>query len=97
MTLSQETVEHVANLARLALSDEEKERYTQELSNIVDLIQSLDELDLSDIDLEVNPQPTHTRDDIPSNIFESGALLKNAPEPEEGFYRVPRILDNASA
>ncbi len=93
--LNQETIEHVANLARLELTEDEKVRYTRELSNIIQLIEQLNDMDVSQIELELDTsQETFFRDDAPHRRFNGEDLLKNAPEPEDGFYRVPQILEN---
>ncbi len=93
--LNKETIEHVAKLARLDLTEDEKEQYAQEISNILKLIEELNDMDLSHVKVELDhSQETPFRDDTPNRRFERETLLKNAPEPEEGFYRVPKILEN---
>ena len=97
MTITQEDVRHVARLSRLAFSDEEIQRFTSDLTRIVDLVQQLDTLDLSQIDLDIHPEyDAMFRDDIEKQLYPKTVLLKNAPQEEEGFFRVPRILEEAS-
>lgn len=95
MTITRETVEHVARLARLELSTEETERYTQDMSNILGLVEQLNQLDLSNVqvDLQVN-EATVYRPDAGIREFTREELLANAPQEEDGFFRVPRILED---
>ena len=97
MTITKDTVEHVAKLARLELTDAEVDGYTRDLAKILDMVAQLNELDLSGVeaDLPVD-QPTVFREDKPFRLFERDALLANAPEEEDGFFRVPRILDDVN-
>lgn len=95
--ITEETVLHVAKLARLELTSEETERYTQELSKILHLVDQLSELDLSGRHLEVQSEyPTLFRSDDTTWDFNREELLANAPQEENGFFRVPRILDEGS-
>lgn len=93
MSITEETVIHVAKLARLALTPEEVHRYTADLANILTLVEELDALDLSDIEvaLEVT-EPTVFRQDQAVREFTRDELMANAPDEEDGFFRVPKIL-----
>jgi aspartyl-tRNA(Asn)/glutamyl-tRNA(Gln) amidotransferase subunit C len=98
MTIPKESVEHVAKLARLELTSDEVERYTEELSKIIGLVDELNELDLSQEELGVAlDEPTVFREDQAIQWKDNDALFKNAPLAEDGFYRVPKILDDSGA
>ncbi len=94
-TLSLEEVEHIAELAKLALTDEEKERYREQLSAILDYVQSLNEVDTSDIPptASVLPVDTVLRADVHRPEPPREDLLENAAEREDGMFRVDAILD----
>ncbi|MGE0199620.1 MAG: Asp-tRNA(Asn)/Glu-tRNA(Gln) amidotransferase subunit GatC [Candidatus Melainabacteria bacterium] len=95
MTITRETVEHVAKLARLELTDDEATRFAGELSKIVGFVDKISSLDLSAVDVDLDTSvPTILREDVGRRDFPREALLKNAPQEEDGFFRVPRILDN---
>lgn len=96
--ISEETVSHVAKLARLALTPEETRQYAQELSKIMDLVDQLSELDLSreTVDLQAD-QPTLFREDDARVYPDRDALMHNAPLEENDFFRVPKILDEGEA
>jgi len=92
--ITEDTVRHVAHLSRLALDDTDVQHYTKDLGNIVALVSQLNELNLDDIELGVSDaEATPFREDIAQKRFERQALLENAPAPEDGFFRVPKILD----
>lgn len=95
MKLSKQEVEHVAHLARLAISEEEVEIFSRQLSEILTYIGKLNELDTSRV------QPTSHVLDL-SNVFREDAVkeclpstevLSNAPDRENGFFRVPKIIE----
>ena len=96
MTITQETVEHVAKLARLELTPDEIERYTQDLGKILTLVEQLNEADLSQIELSKLPQqPTVFREDLGVREFTREELMRNATHEEDGFFRVPKILGDS--
>lgn len=95
MSLTLEEVEHIAMLARLELSAEEKERYRVQLSAILEHIRKLQQLDTSGI------PPTASgliaagalRADQPRPGLERERLLANAPEEEQGQFKVPPVFE----
>lgn len=95
MKLSNEEVKHIAKLSRLALSEEEAGEYASQLSKIIEYVEQLNNLDTSSI------EPTsHVMDlgnvmveDIPGVSLPREEALKNAPDPDGGFYRVPKIIE----
>ena len=95
MTLTLEEVEHIAELARLALTDEEKTRYREQLSDILDYAARLQTLDTTNIPptSSVLPGRSVLRPDRPRPGLSSQDLLRNAPQTEQGQFRVPPILE----
>jgi len=91
MSISREQVVHVAKLARLALSDEEIERFGEQLSAILDAVSKVSELDLSDVPATSHPLSlTNIVDsDDPRPSLDRSAALANAPEREADAFRVP--------
>lgn len=91
--ITKEQVEHVAKLAKLNLTEEEKELYTEQLSKILDYIDQLNEVKTEGVEPMTQPIPTVNvmREDITKKLFERQELLKNAPHEEYGFFRVPKI------
>jgi aspartyl-tRNA(Asn)/glutamyl-tRNA(Gln) amidotransferase subunit C len=93
--LSKEEVEHIAELAKLALTDEEKERYRTQLSAILDYAAQLQALDTSDIPPTASVLPVNTvlREDKARPGMPREKLLANAHAHEEGMFRVDVVLD----
>lgn len=95
MSLTFEEVEHIALLARLELSEEEKKTYQQQLSDILDHVAQLQELDTSEISTtsSVLPPRTMLRDDIPQNGLDTEKALENSASVDANQYKVPPVLD----
>jgi len=95
MKLSREQVEHIAELARLALTDEEKARYQEQLSAILEYFERLRQLDTEAIPptASVLPLSSVMRADEVKTPFPREDLLANAPAAEEGCFRVPAVLE----
>lgn len=95
MKLSPAEVEHVAQLAQLALSDEEKELFREHLSSILEYAERLQELDTEAIPptATVLPLENVMRDDQVQPSLPLADVLANAPEVEADFFRVPVVLE----
>lgn len=95
MKITLQEVEHVAQLARLALSEEEKEQMRSQLDRILGYIEKLNQLDTTSVEptSHVLPMTNIFRDDalVPSLSREDA--LANAPDRREGFFQVPRIIE----
>ncbi len=94
MKLSMEEVEHVAMLGRLALSEEEKERFRAQLSSILDYADRINRLDTAGVDptYHVLPLQNVSRQDRIGATLNHGEVFQNAPDREGSFFKVPRIL-----
>jgi aspartyl-tRNA(Asn)/glutamyl-tRNA(Gln) amidotransferase subunit C len=94
--LSLAQVEHVADLARLALTAEEKELFREQLSSILAYAESLQRLDTGDIPptATVLPLQNVLRDDEVRPSLPRDDALANAPDVEDVFFRVPVILED---
>ena len=99
MKISRQDVERVAELAYLDLSEAELESYRNQIDEILEYIGKLDELDTS----QVEPMAQVLADDqsadatlredvvVPCNV--AGDVLKQAPDPEAPYFRVPKVLE----
>lgn len=88
-------ISHVALLARLSLTEDEKVKFGSQLNTILEYIGKLNELDTSNI-----PPTSHVidirnvmREDIAMPSLSREKILSNAPDRTENFYRVPKIID----
>lgn len=95
MTLTLQEVEHIAQLARLDLSTEEKSRYREQLSAILDYAARLQTLDTADIPptSSVLPARSVLRADIAGSSLPVEDVLRNAPRAEDNQFRVPPVLE----
>jgi len=93
MAITREQVLHVARLARLALSDEEVERFGEQLSAILDAVGKVSELDLEGVEPTSHPLDLVNvlDDDEPRPSLPLKEALANAPDPESGFFGVPAV------
>ena len=91
MAISRDEVLHVARLARLALSEEELERFSEQLSAILDAVGKVAELDLSGVEPTLHPLALSNvwAEDEPRPSLPVEDALANAPAPEDGAFRVP--------
>ncbi len=93
--IDREQVQKVAHLARLELTPEQQEQFSQQLSQILEYVEQLNELDTTDVPpttraIEVS---NVTREDEINPYVEKEALLEQAPVREDDYFRVPQILN----
>jgi aspartyl-tRNA(Asn)/glutamyl-tRNA(Gln) amidotransferase subunit C len=95
VTLTYAEVEHIAALARLELTPEEKARFHQQLSAILDYFAQLQEVDTSAVlpASSTLPESSPLRADEPRPGLPKDALLSNAPQVEDDQFRVPPVFD----
>ena len=91
MAISRDEVLHVARLARLALSEEELERFSEQLSAILEAVGKVAELDLSDVEPTAHPLDLVNvwAEDEPHACLSVDEALANAPDREGDSFRVP--------
>ncbi|MGI6065640.1 MAG: Asp-tRNA(Asn)/Glu-tRNA(Gln) amidotransferase subunit GatC [Bacillota bacterium] len=94
MAISVKDLEHVALLARIELSEEEKDIYTEQLNVILGHIEKLKELDTTDVPPTIHVLPIHNvlREDEERPSMDREKVLQNAPQREDGQFRVPKIV-----
>lgn len=95
MAIERADVEHVAKLARLALSDAEIDAYVGQLGSILEHASRVTALDTSDVPPTAHPIPLENvwRADVVLPPIERDRALAGAPAAEEGKFRVPRIME----
>lgn len=96
MPISREEVERVAKLARLEISEAEKDAFSKQLSAILTYVEQLKRLDTAGVEptATVLAQTNVFRDDVVCPSLPPDAALANAPKPADGFFSVPRILED---
>ncbi len=95
MPLEQEEVLHLASLVRLGLSEEEIDKFRHQLGQILDYFQSLQELDTEGVPptSHVIPLRNVMRDDVPALSMARDDVLANAPDQEDGYFRVRAVFE----
>jgi aspartyl-tRNA(Asn)/glutamyl-tRNA(Gln) amidotransferase subunit C len=95
MPLSPQEVEHIAKLARLELTDEQKARYREQLEAILDHVAKLQELDTKDVppttSVSVGQMPLRMDESHPG--ISKDDLLKNAPEQDDDQFQIPPVFE----
>jgi aspartyl-tRNA(Asn)/glutamyl-tRNA(Gln) amidotransferase subunit C len=88
MTVDDEEVRHVAQLARVDLDEEEIERFAEQFADILDYFEALEEVP----ELEPEPELANVMrpDEIEEGLSQEEAL-RNAPETEDGYFRGPKV------
>jgi len=95
MRLTPEEVEHVALLGRLKLTEEERARFTTQLNSILEYFEQLQQIDTTGV-----PPMSHAveitnvfREDAPQPSLTPDEALQNAPDREEDYFQVPRVIE----
>ncbi|MBA7640906.1 Aspartyl/glutamyl-tRNA(Asn/Gln) amidotransferase subunit C [subsurface metagenome] len=93
--LSKETIEHLSKLALLALSEEEKEKLSKQLGDILDYFAKLDDIDTDNVDPTTHPIEGLSnvfRKDEPWESLSNEEATKNTKYKQDGYFKAPRIL-----
>jgi aspartyl-tRNA(Asn)/glutamyl-tRNA(Gln) amidotransferase subunit C len=95
MKITKQEVEHVAKLARLELSDRQKDMFTDQLSNILSYVEQLNQLDTKGVEptSHVLDISNVMREDRAHDSLPQDKALANAPDKAAGHYRVPKIIE----
>ncbi|CDQ20605.1 aspartyl/glutamyl-tRNA(Asn/Gln) amidotransferase subunit C [Halobacillus karajensis] len=93
--ISKEEVKHVANLARLAITEEEATTFTKQLDDIITYAEQLNELDTTGIEptTHVLDLKNVMRKDEPKKWISQEDALQNAPDKQDGQFKVPSVLE----
>lgn len=95
MSVDTATVKRVAHLARIAVSDEEAETLRDPLNEILGFVEQLNEVDIANVEpmTSVRPMDMKKRRDEITEGYRAADVLANAPESEDGFFVVPRVVE----
>ena len=98
MPISKVDVEKIAELARLELTNEQTQSFTEQLSSILEHIDKLNELDTGDVEpmshcsTAAGDTEYARRDDVTRPSLGQGLAVENAPDAEAGYFKVPRVI-----
>lgn len=95
MSVDSKTVRHIASLARIALSEDQIEPIAAELNNILSWIEQLREVNVEGVEplTSVIAQHLRMREDVVTDGGQADALMANAPQTEDRFFVVPKIVE----
>ena len=95
MTITDETIDYVGILAKLELSDEVKEQAKQDMSNMLEYVSKLNELDTDSVEPMSHAFPVSNvfREDVVTNGDDRDNLLANAPAQKDSRYKVPKTFE----
>jgi len=98
-SLDEAAVRHVARLARLKITDAEVALFVSQLSKVLEYFEQLNEVDTHDVPLTAHTLPVSNvfRKDVIRSSWTTEQALHNAPDPHDGFFRVPKVLDQESS
>lgn len=95
MSVTKEDVRYIANLARLNLKEEEIDRYRHDMNRILGYMEQLNQVDTTTVaPLEHVYEPTTAyRPDVAETPLPHADVLKNAPDADSDYFRVPRVIE----
>lgn len=95
MKITDETVDHIAHLARLEFEGEAKVAIKQDLENIISFMEVLQEIPTDNVEplIFMNDEINRLREDEPKVTLTQQEALKNAPKKDSDYFRIPKVLD----
>ena len=94
MTVDRNLILKLENLAKLELSDQERESLTADLNNILSMVEKLKEVDTTGVEplVYINEETNKLRDDKVNNQVSQSQALKNSPDHDGTYFKVPKVL-----
>ena len=96
MSISKDTVIKIGNLAKIKLSSNEIEIYSSQLTQIMNFMNKLDEVDTSKVDIVSNKNPDNHSNRLKDEVEDGNCaekILKNAPDSREGFFTTIKVIE----
>lgn len=97
MAITANEVKHVASLAKLEFTDEELQKFTGQMDEIINMVEQLGEVDTTDVPVTstVTEEVNVMREDVAVRGTDRALLMKNVPEEKDGLIKVPAIIDES--
>lgn len=95
MTISKEEIIHIAKLASLNLSDEEIDKYTKDMQEILEFANTVNNVNTEGVEETIGTKSAYNvfrKDEVKQTISKE-ELLKNAPSQDEGMFRIPKVIN----
>ena len=95
MNITKEQLKHIANLSNLSFSEEELDKYLVDMTGIVDFVNQLNEINTDDVEITTSILGEYNifREDEVKESFDRELLLKNAPDSQDGMFKIPKVID----
>lgn len=95
MKITEETIDHIAHLARLRFEGSAKEAIRQDLENIIGFMGKLSEVPTDNVEplVFMSDEVNVLREDVPEVTVSQADALKNAPKKDSDYFRIPKVLD----
>ncbi len=95
MTIDENLISRLENLARLELSREERQQLLGDMNNIIQMVEKLQKLNTEEVEplVYINEEVNVLRNDDIKNQIAQKTALKNAPEKTEVYFKVPKVID----
>jgi len=95
--VTRDNIEHIAKLARLDFSNEEYDKLTHDMNNVLGYIDQLKELDVSNVapleNINEEQEVNVFRSDVSAPCLSTEEALKNAPKAADGYFLVPKVIE----
>jgi len=94
LSISKEDVDKIARLAKLELSEDERNKFAKQLGDIISYVEKLDEVDVSNVEplAHVNDLMNVTRDDKSRPSLDKEQVFRNSPQHDKDYFLVPKVL-----
>jgi len=95
MKISNETIDHIAHLARLEFEGEKKEAIREDLQRIISFMDKLQEVNTDSVEplIFMTDEVNHLREDIVHETLTQDEVLLNAPKRDSDYFRIPKVLN----
>ena len=95
MTIKKSQIAYISSLSKLKMEDIEIDNFTHQISDILEMIKQLEKVNTDDIEPMAHPlnMKQRLRMDLVTEENQRGLYQENAVESEEGFYKVPKVID----
>lgn len=95
MKITDETVDHIAHLARLEFEGEAKTAIKQDMENIISFMEVLQQVDTENVEplIFMSDEINRLREDVAEVTLTQAEVLKNAPKKDSDYFRIPKVLD----
>ena len=95
MSITTDDIEYVLKLARLRLTEEEKQKLIKQMGDVIGFVDKLNEIDTTGIEPTAHVLPIHNvfREDIVQQSFDRDKILQNASSKKDGCFLVPKVVE----